>query len=81
MQMCDNQSTGADIYFVCLEVIVDYMEWASHKQDEHGVKTVAYAHFIAGKFDGGFQNLHDLAIDSKLYTKYQPGDKWLRRYC
>ena len=75
-----DQATEADIYFVCLEVIVDYMEWAEHKQDGHGVKTGAYAHFIAEKFGGGFRNLHDLAKDSKLYTKYQPGGKWLRRY-
>jgi len=70
-----------DIARRILEVIVDYMEWAEHKQDEHGVKTGAYAHFIADKFGGGFRNLHDLAKDSKLYTKYQPGGKWLRRYC
>lgn len=65
------QATKDDIYLVCLEVITGLMEWAYHKEDNHGVKTAAYAHFVTVKFGGGFENLHHLAQGSKL-SKFRP---------
>jgi len=43
-----------DIMFVCHEVISGLMEWAYHEEDEHGIKTAAYAHYIMDSFSDGF---------------------------
>jgi len=44
-----------DMDYVFTEVIARYMEWAFHIEDEHGVKTAAYAHYAVNKnYEGGY---------------------------
>lgn len=60
-----------DIFFVCNEVICGLMEWAYHQEDDFGVKTAAYAHYIADKYGGGFSNMQNLAKGSKMASKHR----------
>jgi hypothetical protein len=60
-----------DIFFICNEVICGVMEWAYHQEDDFGVKTAAYAHYIADKYAGGLSNMQKLAKSSKMGSTYQ----------
>jgi hypothetical protein len=61
-----------DIAFICYEVIAGLMEWAYHQEDNYGVKTAAYAHYILDNFFDGFhgQITHKSVESSKMFPKY-----------
>lgn len=62
-------ASNEDIALICFEVISGLMEWAYHAEDDHGVKTAAYAHYILDKFFDGFSGEETRALieKSKLY--------------
>jgi len=67
-----NKASKEDMAFVFGEVIYGLMEWAYHQEDQHGIKTAAYAHFATDRFfDGNLGELQEEAKKSRLYNQYK----------